>query len=294
MNNWHEICKYIQQEENIMKKLLKDLNKYKEKESNIKKILEDIYKKNKISENKEDITQAILEDIKDFEINEDFVKDYAENKEIEIEDAVKEIGKSKKEFFISLLQNQVMHLSEMFAKQKYFEKLEKDVVELKKEKIKLEAQLKEYIDLSSRLKKDYSNLTKRTEKEVAKTEENASKKVCLSIIDILDNFHQALDHFMTDEAKTFSKEEIVEGLDKINRKFLEVLRKEGVVEIESLNKQFDHNYHDALLTEEREDIEEDDTIIEEFKKGYMFKEEVLRPSLVKVGKKVDKIKNKED
>jgi|GEM_PF-1515958 len=275
-----------------MKKLLKTLNKYKGKESNIKRVLDDIYKENGIKENRDEISKLILEELNGLEITEEHIEWYAEIKKMEPEKAVEEIEKSKKGFFVLFMKDQVLHLSEMLKKQKYYQGLEEEVESLKKDKIKLEAQLKEYIDLSSRLKNDYSNLTKRTEKEVAKTQSNASKKVCLSIIDILDNFHQALDHFRTDKAESFSKDEIVEGLDKINRKFLEVLRKEGVKEIVAVNEVFDHNFHDALLTEERDDIEKDDTIVEEFKKGYMFKDEVLRPSLVKVGKKVEKNKEK--
>ena len=73
----------------------------------------------------------------------------------------------------------------------------------------------------------------------------------------------------------------VKGFEMIHNQLVAILEKEGVKEIEALNKPFDHNYHQALMQEPVEGVESG-IVVEVLQKGYMLKDRVLRAALVKV------------
>jgi len=78
--------------------------------------------------------------------------------------------------------------------------------------------------------------------------------------------------------------EFREGVKLIHKQFYDLLKEQGLKPIGALGKKFDPNFHEALLTDYVEDIEED-MITAEWRKGYLFKERLLRPTQVKVNKK---------
>ena len=99
-----------------------------------------------------------------------------------------------------------------------------------------------------------------------------------NLIPVLDNFSTC-----TKQLKSKSEEEsaLMTGMEMIYRSLVDALESEGLVEIEALDKEFDPNFHQAIMTDS--DPEKPSGIVlEELQKGYMLKDRVLRPSMVKV------------
>ncbi len=96
------------------------------------------------------------------------------------------------------------------------------------------------------------------------------------------NLERALEHAENEDAVAALRE----GVELTLKEFRKILNKYEVREIEALGKPFDPFYHDAMSQIEREDVE-DKTVVEEYRKGYMLKDKVIRPSLVGVSKKVE-------
>lgn len=261
--------------------IFEKLEKYRKKSRNITKIVDEVLKKHDFSDDSGDVKNQLCDFAANFDFHEENIEEFRKSSK----DTEKTF--EPHDFFTFVIERQFTFLKKIIETQNYYKKLEEDNTSLKQDNIRLESQLREYIDLSSRLKKDYENLSRRTEKEKEVLEQNASRKICSSIIEIMDNFILAVNSFRKSEGDRLEKDKVLEGLEKIEKKITGILVKEGVTEIESLNTRFDHNFHEAIATEERDDISEDDIVTEEFRKGYMFKEDVLRPSLVKVAKKID-------
>ncbi len=129
-----------------------------------------------------------------------------------------------------------------------------------------------------RLSADFQNYKRRTEKEKSDIYKFANSGLLTSLLPIIDDFERAFEHEETSE-----KEAFVAGVQLVFRNLMEVLKKEGLENIESVGKPFDPNYHHAVISEESDEHEEDHVILE-MQKGYMYNGKVLRPSMVKVAK----------
>lgn len=125
----------------------------------------------------------------------------------------------------------------------------------------------------ARLQADFSNYKKRIEKEKSMSVKLANEELIMKLLPVIDDLERAYTHM---ESSEYS-----EGISIIIKNFKEVFKKEGLEEIESDNKPFDHNFHQAILMEENEDVESGN-IIETFQKGYILNGKVIRPSMVKV------------
>lgn len=142
-------------------------------------------------------------------------------------------------------------------------------------------QLKEQIDEEKnkylRLLADYDNFKRRATLDKTALQKYQSQKVLTNLIPVLDNFSRAITvEATTDEART-----IMEGMDMIYRSFVDALKSEGLVEIDALDKEFDPNYHQAIMTGNDSD-KPSGIVLDEMQKGYILKDRVLRPSMVKV------------
>ena len=135
-------------------------------------------------------------------------------------------------------------------------------------------------ELEDRLRRnmaEFDNFRKRTDKEKAGMFAMGAAHVAEKILPVLDNFERALTGVPEDpEAMAYAK-----GIDMIYRQFLKVLEELGVTPIDCLGKEFDPGFHNAVMHVEDEKAG-DNTIIEELQKGYMYKDTVLRYSMVKV------------
>lgn len=156
---------------------------------------------------------------------------------------------------------------------------EKEIKKLSEElaKAKEEALLSK--DKALRAMADLNNAAKRQKKEKEDFVKYAAGELAVKIIPALDDFEQALKgEIKVDE--NFSK-----GVMMIYNNLKEALEKEGLKKQETKTVRFDPNLHEVVATEGTEDAEQDGVIAEVFRPGYMFKDIVLRPAMVKVYKK---------
>lgn len=138
---------------------------------------------------------------------------------------------------------------------------------------------KEIEDLTNsllRLRADFANYKNRVEKEKESTIAYALEGLMCDLLPVLDNFERAMD-------SAEEKDGFYEGVNMIYEQFVKVLGDNGLREIECVGECFDPNLHHAVFTEESED-EEEGIVLEAFQKGYLLKDKVIRPSMVKVAK----------
>lgn len=147
---------------------------------------------------------------------------------------------------------------------------------LKQELEQSQAKAEEYVQHMQRLKAEFDNFRKRTQKEKEEAAKYASERMILSLLPVLDNFERAVESSRNN--KDF--ESLSQGVEMILRQFFKVLEDEGLKTIEAVGQEFDPNLHEALLREESDQAE--NLILEELQKGYYLKDKVLRPSRVKV------------
>ena len=128
-----------------------------------------------------------------------------------------------------------------------------------------------------RLFAEFDNFRKRTDKEKTARYDMGAKDVIEKILPVLDSFELALKNVPEEEkASPFA-----EGMDKIHKQFLKTLEEAGVKPIEAVGKEFDPAFHNAVMHVEDENAGEN-IVVEEFQKGYLYKDHVVRYSMVKV------------
>lgn len=139
------------------------------------------------------------------------------------------------------------------------------------------AKIEELNDKLIRNMAEFDNFRKRTEKEKQAMFDMGAKNVVDKLLPIIDNFERGLKNSPVDgEAKMF-----FDGMDMIYKQLIKNLEEAGVSPIECIGKEFDPNFHNAVMHIEDENVGEN-IIIEELQKGYMYKDSVLRYSMVKV------------
>ncbi|MCF0231094.1 MAG: nucleotide exchange factor GrpE [Enterococcus sp.] len=126
----------------------------------------------------------------------------------------------------------------------------------------------------TRLSADFQNFKRRTEEERSQIYLRANERIILELLGVLDNFERAIATECTDA--TF-----LEGIQAIKKQLDTILQSEGVTEIEATGKEFDPKFHNAVITETAEGFDSGQ-IIEVLQKGYMIKDRVIRPAMVKV------------
>ncbi len=157
-----------------------------------------------------------------------------------------------------------------FSKKKKIEELEEEIIKLKEEvAASKNAYFKAYADAE--------NLKKRLQAEADNVRKYRIQSFAVEVLPIIDNLERALNVKSDDE----SLKNYVKGFEMIYQQLIATLEKEGVKEIEALNKPFDPNVHQALMQESVEGVESG-IVVEVLQKGYMLKDRVLRATLVKV------------
>lgn len=146
--------------------------------------------------------------------------------------------------------------------------------ELKKIIEEKEKQCQEYLDLLRRTKAEFDNFRKRTAKEKESMYDDGFGDSIKEILPILDNLERAVS-FNT-EKNSFS-----DGVEMVLKMFKDTLVKLGVEEIKSEGEEFNPNYHNAVMHIEDENFDKN-IVVEVFQKGYIYKDRVLRYSMVKV------------
>lgn len=146
-----------------------------------------------------------------------------------------------------------------------------------KKKDKRDEQIEELTDRLKRNMAEFDNYRKRTEKEKAAMYEVGARSVIEKLLPIVDNFERGLAAVPEEEAKSA----FAEGMDKIYKQVLKMLEDMGVKPIEAVGQPFDPNFHNAVMHVEDERLGEN-VVAEEFQKGYLYRDSVVRHSMVKV------------
>ena len=144
----------------------------------------------------------------------------------------------------------------------------------KKEKDKFEQQIEELTDRLKRSMAEFDNFRKRTEKEKASMYVIGARDIVEKILPIVDNFERGL-------AQAPEEDAFADGMKMIYKQLMTALDEMGVKAIETVGKEFDPNLHNAVMHVEDENVGEN-IIVEEFQKGYTYKDFVVRHSMVKV------------
>ena len=142
---------------------------------------------------------------------------------------------------------------------------------------KLQAEVLEHQRRTLRVQADFDNFRRRTQKEKEDLGKYASSKLITELLPVIDNFERALQASEENpEFESFSK-----GVSMIFRQLESVLATEGLTAMKSVGEPFNPEYHQAIMQVESEEYEEG-IVVEEVQKGYMLKDKVLRPAMVKV------------
>ena len=158
---------------------------------------------------------------------------------------------------------------------------EKSAEETSEDKIqKLEAELQEWKNSYTRKLAEFQNFTKRKENEVAEMRKYASEGIIVKLLDNIDNLERAVD--ASKESQNFDS--LIEGVNMILNNLKNLLTEEGVEEIEAAGKEYDPYEHKAMITENKEELD-DNVVVQVFQKGYKMKGKVVRPAMVTVNKK---------
>lgn len=144
----------------------------------------------------------------------------------------------------------------------------------KKEKDKKDQQIEELTDRLKRNMAEFDNFRKRTEKEKASMYIIGAREIVEKILPVVDNFERGL-------AQAPEKDAFAEGIRMIYKQLMTTLEELGVKQIEAVGKEFDPDFHNAVMHVEDEEAGEN-IVVEEFQKGYTYKDFVVRHSMVKV------------
>lgn len=137
----------------------------------------------------------------------------------------------------------------------------------------------EYLDNLRRLAAEFQNFKRRAEKDKADYGQYANQRLLKRLLDVLDSFDAG---FRT-IPEQYANEPWVEGVRAVERQLLQILEQEGVMPILAQDKDFDPNFHEAVIYEPAEGASEGQ-ILDELQRGYMIQDRVLRPTRVKVAK----------
>tara|TARA_B110000438_G_C15714577_1_gene606904 strand:+ start:307 stop:1005 length:699 start_codon:yes stop_codon:yes gene_type:complete len=200
-------------------------------------------------------------------INEDsLIQDTEENQTSE--NLISETGQEEKQ------EEQEEHEEEKSTE----EKLNDEIIKLRDEKLRLLAEME--------------NLRKRSDKDRVDSIRYGSINLARDILSPDDNLSRALEAIPQEKEKSETINNLIEGLRMVQKEFSTILEKYGVKKIDALNEKFDHNYHQAMVEIENNDVEPG-TVIEEMQSGYTMHDRLLRPSMVGVSKKSTPINDNE-
>lgn len=169
------------------------------------------------------------------------------------------------------VQNDALDGEENVEQEQSLSSLNEQIESLKQEK-------EETYNRLIRIQAEFDNFKKRTQKERAADFKYKSQDIIMNLLPVLDNFERALQVEVNDNNRG-----ILDGISMVYRQFLDALEAEGVTVIDTVGEQFDPNLHHAVMQVEEEDKESNE-IVEELQRGFMLKDRVIRPAMVKVNK----------
>ena len=147
----------------------------------------------------------------------------------------------------------------------------------KNKKDKKDEKIEELTDRLTRQMAEFDNFRKRTEKEKSQMYEIGAKDIIEKILPVVDNFERGIAAVPEEEKSN----PFAEGMEKIYKQLMTTLEEIGVKQIEAVGQEFDPDFHNAVMHVEDEEVGEN-IITEEFQKGYLYRDSVVRHSMVKV------------
>ena len=147
----------------------------------------------------------------------------------------------------------------------------------KKKKDKKDEKIEELTDRVKRQMAEFDNFRKRTEKEKASMYEIGAREIIEKILPVVDNFERGLAAVPEEEKDS----PFADGMKKIYKQMMTVFEEMGVKAIDAVGEEFNPDYHNAVMHVEDEEAGEN-VVVEEFQKGYLYKDHVVRHSMVKV------------
>ena len=168
--------------------------------------------------------------------------------------------------------------------EKETQKKEEKVTPIKEETP--EEKLKTTQDKLLRTMAEMENQRRRFEKEKQEAFDFGGFNFASESLLLIDNIDRAIVSFKNDESLKNNKDlnKIIDGIEIVKKDLISIFKKNGVQQIECINKKFDPNFHQAMLEVEN-NSKKPGTVVQEIQKGYMMKDRLLRPSLVGVAKK---------
>lgn len=154
---------------------------------------------------------------------------------------------------------------------------EKKGIFKKKKKDKKDEQIEELNDRLKRQMAEFENFRKRSEKEKSQMFDMGAKTIVEKILPVIDNFERGLAAVPDDK----KDDPFITGMDKVYKQMLTELDAAGVKPIECVGQEFDPDFHNAVMQVENDELESG-TVAQELQKGYMYKDSVVRHSMVSV------------
>ncbi len=142
---------------------------------------------------------------------------------------------------------------------------------------KLEEKVSQLEEARVRQLAEFENFRKRTDREKSQMFETGAKSVVEKILPVMDNFERGLGAVAPDH----KEDPFVQGMEMVYKQMTAALEEMGVTPIEAVGKEFDPNLHNAVMAVDDDNLESG-TVAEELQKGYMYRETVVRHSMVKV------------
>ena len=216
------------------------------------------------------------EDIKKETIDNETAENKAEEKEIEGADEestqTAEETKDAKDTDVNETESDDDALADAEAKAD-----EKKGLFKKKKKDKKDEQIEELNDRLKRQMAEFENFRKRSEKEKSQMFDMGAKTIVEKILPVIDNFERGLAAVPDDK----KDDPFITGMDKVYKQMLTELDAAGVKPIECVGQEFDPDFHNAVMQVENDELESG-TVAQELQKGYMYKDSVVRHSMVSV------------
>ncbi len=148
----------------------------------------------------------------------------------------------------------------------------------KEKKDKKDEKIEELNDRLMRQMAEFDNFRKRSEREKSQMFDLGAKDIVEKILPVIDNMERGL---ATVAPEVLETDAFAQGMEKVYKHFLTVLEQAGVKPIEAVGNEFNPDFHNAVMHVDDEEVGEN-IVVEEFQKGYMYKESVVRHSMVKV------------
>ncbi len=161
------------------------------------------------------------------------------------------------------------------SKQQLIQALE----EVEKEAVKQEKEAEKWENIAKKVKADFENYKKKQDDRKKRWQEKAEKDLAKQLISVMDNLERAIMSAEEDSA-------ILQGVKMVSDQLYDTLEKKGLQRINAEGEEFDPRIHNAVDVVEHK--EEDNKVLEEKRKGYMYNGQVLRESQVVVAKNPDK------